>query len=271
MILLGQSDIEYHADPAIGSTDAKLALDSIQKLRDQMDGLIPRRDSRAFQFGRVVHARFTDRAHYDAMISTGPLNPKTGKPFGPDTNAFADWQAQNPGKVVLGARDLADLDLMDQRMPDRIRAIFADPLGVPESSYYQTIAGVKVKARPDWISGGVIYDLKSIGNLDDAERHITKYRYWFSHAWYRMVVKAECGKSLPFRFVFAEKNSPYRWQIVDIDAEWIGYADTVCERVMTDIALAQDRGDWSDRGELEVVASRPAWEGDNDESEESDE
>lgn len=269
-ILLGQPDTAYHLDPAIGSTDAKLALDSMQKLRDELDGIRPRKDSKAFQFGRCAHARFTNPALFADMVHTGPLNPKTGKPYGPDTNAFAEWSAENPGKVVLGQRELADLDMMDARMPAEVRAILSDPVGIPESSYYVTLADVAVKCRPDWISNGTIYDIKTIGNMADAEKQISKFHYWFSAAWYRMVVKAECGKTLPFRFIFAEKSSPYRWRIVDLDADWIGWADATVDRVLGDIANAQGSGDWSDKGELHAMVSRPAWESDDDETEDGE-
>jgi hypothetical protein len=270
-IVLDQLDTVYHADQALGSTDAKLALDSMQTLKDEIDGVRVHKDSRAFMFGRAGHMRFTNRPLFDLMVSEGPLNPKTMKPYGAETNAYQTWAAENPGRIVLGQRELADLDLMERRMPSQVRDILSDPDGVAESSYYVSLAGVAVKCRPDWISRGTIYDIKTIANMADAEKHISKFKYWFSHAWYRMIVKAETGKAMPFRFIFAEKSPPYRWRIIDIDADWIGYADATVDRVLGEIAEAQRTGDWSDRGEVTVMASRPAWESDDDEDTEDGE
>jgi hypothetical protein len=270
MIIHVQTDTEYHADPHIGSTDAKLWLESPQLFKDKMDGVVVRKDSRAFQLGRAAHLLFLQPGEFAAAISTGPINEKTGKPYGAETAAYSSWATLNPGKIILGQRDIDDLNRMQDRMPPQIKDILRSG-GVPESSYYQTIAGVQVKARPDWIIDGTIYDLKTIGNMADAEKHISKFKYWFSHAWYRMIVKAETGKAMPFRFVFAEKSPPYRWKIYEIDADWIGYADATVERVLTEIAIAQDSGDWSDRGEISLMASRPAWESDDDEDNEDGE
>jgi hypothetical protein len=269
-VLHGQSDIIYHADPAIGSTTAKLWLESPRLLRDELDGIRQRKDSRAFQFGRAAHAKFTDPALFLSLACTGPINEKTGKPYGAETKAYTEWADANPGKIILGQRELADLHLMDSRMPAQVREILSDPDGVAESSIYVSLAGVAVKCRPDWISNGTIYDIKTIGNMADAEKHISRYKYWFSHAWYRMIVKAETGQSMPFRFIFAEKSPPYRWRIIDIDADWIGYADASVDRVLGEIAEAQRTGDWSDKGDVAVVASMPAW-GDDAEFEDDEE
>lgn len=270
-IIYDQRDLEYHADKAIGSTTAKLALESLQLLKDELDGIRQRKDTRAYQFGRAGHMFYTDRALFDQLVSTGPVNEKTGRPYGAETKAYQEWAAANPGKIILGDRELTDLTLMDQRMPSQVREVLSDPEGVAESSFYVSLAGVAVKCRPDWISNGTIYDIKTIANIADAERHISKFKYWFSHAWYRMIVKAETGKSMPFRFIFAEKNPPYRWRLIDIDADWIGWADATADRVLGEIAEAQRTGDWSDRGEITVMASRPAWESDDEDDNEDGE
>jgi len=268
MILLRQSDAAYHANPAIGSTTSKLWLESPRLFHDQITGVRRRKDSKALLFGRAAHCMFLQPDEYERRVSSGPINDKTGKPYGTDSQAYAAWAAQNPDAIVLSADERWDLTHMHDRMPAQVREILA-PGGVAESSYYQTLAGVDVKCRPDWIVGGTIYDLKTVGNMADAEKHISKFKYWFSHAWYRMIVKAETGQSMPFRFIFAEKAPPYRWRIVDIDADWIGYADATVDRVLGEIALAQDTGDYSDRGEVCLMASRPAWESDDeDEGEE---
>jgi hypothetical protein len=269
MITLGQPDTEYHADPHVGSTDAKLWLDSPQLFKDKLDGVVIRKDSRAFQLGRAAHLLFLQPDEFTKAISTGPINEKTGKPYGPDTSAYSSWATMNPGKIILGQRDIDDLNRMQDRMPPQIKGILRSG-GVAESSYYLTLAGVAVKCRPDWIIDGTIYDLKSIGNMADAEKHISKSKYWFSHSWYRMIVKAETGKAMPFRFIFAEKSPPYRWRVVDLGADWIGYADATVDRVLGEIAEAQRTGDYSDRGEVCMTVEQPAW-GDDAEFEDDEE
>jgi hypothetical protein len=269
MIINGQSDTVYHANPAIGSTTAKLWLDSPQLFKDKRDGVVIRKDIRAFQLGRAAHLLFLQPDEFAKAISTGPINDKTGKPYGAETAAYSSWATMNPGKIILGQRDIDDLNRMQDRMPSQIKDILRSG-GVAESSYYLTLAGVAVKCRPDWIIDGVIYDLKTIGSMADAEKHISKFKYWFSHAWYRMIVKAETGKALPFRFIFSEKSPPYRWRVVELGADWIGYADVTVDRVLGEIAEAQRTGDYSDRGDVCMVVEQPAW-GDDAEFEDDEE
>jgi hypothetical protein len=253
MIIHGQPDTEYHADSHIGSTDAKLWLDSPQLFKDKQDGVVIRKDSRAFQLGRAGHLLFLQPGEFTKAISTGPINEKTGKPYGPETSAYSSWATMNPGKIVLGQRDLDDLNRMQDRMPAQIKDILRSG-GVAESSYYLTLAGVAVKCRPDWIIDGTIYDLKTIGSMADAEKHISKFKYWFSHAWYRMIVKAETGHSMPFRFLFAEKAPPYRWEVHDLPDDDISTSDAIVDRVLGEIAEAQRTGDWSHKGDIFKVS-----------------
>lgn len=60
--------------------------------RQKRAGLIPGMDSEAFAFGRAAHTRIlegaeTMRARY---AIGGPINPKTGQPYGAGTKAYND-------------------------------------------------------------------------------------------------------------------------------------------------------------------------------------
>jgi hypothetical protein len=257
----------YHAMGSIGSTTAKLWLESPRLFKDHVVGIHKRKDSDAMSFGRAAHMRFTEADKFASLAKLGPVNEKTGRPYGKDTLAFAAWEAINPGAIMVGPDDMQRLTYMAGRMPDQVREILRAP-GIAESSYFVDIHGIKAKCRPDWIKDGIVYDIKTIGNIDDYEKHISKYKYWFSHAWYRAVIKQETGASMPFKFIFAETAPPFRWRIVPIDADWIGYADAKVESVMREIAAAEISGDFADRGEVEVIASRPAWDSDDDETDE---
>ena len=58
-------------------------------------GLIADNDSPALLIGRATHVRILEgRDVYEAAFAFGgPVNPKTGKPFGSNTKAFAEWAA----------------------------------------------------------------------------------------------------------------------------------------------------------------------------------
>ena len=72
-------------------------------------GLIEEKDSASYLLGRAAHVRVLEgRDVYEAEFAFGgPINPKTDKPFGSNTKAFAAW-AEDQGKPVL-SNEQADL------------------------------------------------------------------------------------------------------------------------------------------------------------------
>jgi exodeoxyribonuclease VIII len=257
MILLNQPLAEYHAHPAIGSTTAKLAYKSIRLFRDKLDGVYDREPSTAFSIGTLIHMMVLEPSRFAEMVVTqGPINPKTGEQYGRNTKAWAEWQAENPNKIVVDPWMIT----MIERMPDEVRDIYNSKKGVAEESVYTHLTnGLHAKCRNDWREDTLITDLKSIDDVDNCERHIAKYQYWFSHAWYRAVMLAETGKKHQFRFVFCEKKPPFRWRIVELDADYIMYADDVVRRVIAEIDEAFKNDLWIDNVDISMMASLPQY------------
>ena len=58
-------------------------------------GLVPDRDSPAYLLGRAAHTLILEgRVAYERAFAVGgPINPRTGQPFGSGTKAFAEWAA----------------------------------------------------------------------------------------------------------------------------------------------------------------------------------
>jgi hypothetical protein len=61
--------------------------------RRQRVGLIPRPDKPAYLMGRAAHCLIIEgKAEFDRRYMTGgPINPKTGRPYGADTKAHAEF------------------------------------------------------------------------------------------------------------------------------------------------------------------------------------
>lgn len=258
---------DYLADDGLGSSAAKLAIKSVQLLRDYQTGIYSVAEKSHHQIGKLVHMATLEPERFRQMVTCdGPINEKTGKPYGRDTKAFADWIDANPGKIVVEQW----VPLMLSRMPSQVRDIFIG--GSSEVSVFQTlpVSGLQVKCRCDYLHAGTIEDLKTCDDVDRAEYEITKWKYWFQFGWYRMVMKAETGESHRFRFIFAEKKPPYRWRIVPLDVEYQMYADAMVDDTIAKILEARDSGDWSDRGEVEQMASLPDYLNETDDESEDE-
>lgn len=252
----------YHAYKAIGSTTAKAGLVSRQLLRDTMDGII-KFSSPSLKFGTLAHRlvlepeKFTEQA-----VGHGPINEKTGQPYGQETKVFAQWQAENPDKIVVDATALRMLG----RMPAPVREALAG--GVSEASAFASLGKVSAKCRPDHLRGTVIRDLKTINDIDLIPKHIVRYKYWFSAAWYRAVMRAETGESHDFTLIFAESKPPHRWRIVELDASYRMHGADAVKRIVSMIEESTASGDWSDQGEIEQMESLPEYLYDDEEESE---
>lgn len=244
---------EYHASGAVGSSRAKLVLDSIQLFKDDVDGLIEHTPTKAMQFGTLVHTAVLEPDVFRQITTTaGPINPATNKPYGSDTKKFAEWQEANPGMTVV---DPALYVMMD-RMPLEVHDFLSRP-GAAESSVFTADDGVSIKCRPDKLVGESIYDLKTISDIDAIDAHIRSYRYWFSAAWYRRCMKIETGQDHTFTLIFAESKPPYRWRIVDLSPEFIEEGDYYVGDVLKKLARAQELNDWRDKSPLRITAAKP--------------
>lgn len=248
----GLPSAHYHAHPGIGASTARLAHKSIRLYKDAVDGLIPSPDRGCLKIGTLVHMAVLEPDRFAAQVVTeGPINTKTGKPYGRDTNAFADWEAENPGKIVVEPF----IKTMITRCPDEIRHRLAH--GESEESWFAESGGLSMKARPDKLLGSVITDLKTCQDVDDARRDLFRHGYWFSDAWYRMVGKLVTGEVFSYDFVFAEKKAPFRWRIVSLSPQYSAWADKVVDDTIGKILLAMRTGIWDDDAPLHQEAAIP--------------
>lgn len=252
-IYQGIPDSEYHANERIGSTTAKLAIKSLQLYRDARTGLYVQPDRPHYQIGRLAHMMILEPKRFAELVTDhGPINERTGKPYSRDTNAYAAWVAANPQITMVEPW----LYTMLNRMPTQVRSLFVG--GEPEVSVYVDMPnGLQVKCRPDYLRDTLILDVKTIDDIDQVERAITKYKYWFSCAWYRLVLSEMTGLRHPYKLVFCEKKMPHRWRIVPLSAGYMMYGNDVVLRTMDKIAKAQESGDFSDDDEVEFIAEIP--------------
>lgn len=242
MIEDNMSDVDYHAHEAIGSTTAVKMLESSQLFHDCLTGVSKQEDKPHFTIGRIAHMMVLEPERFESQITTvGPINPKTGLMFGRATKKFAEWQDKNPGMMVVEPW----LYTMLGRMPTEIREIF-DAKGVAELSVFEEIKNATVKCRPDWLMPDHIYDLKTIDNINNIEKHIKNLRYWFTSGWYRRVMEMSQGVVHKHTFIFAEKAAPFRWRIVHLSPYDLTYGyDQACE-IMNEIDTCFGIDDFAD-------------------------
>lgn len=198
-------------------------------------GLVADKDSDAFRVGRATHTYILegeDRFTQDWIVG-GPINPKTGAPYGEDTKAYAEW-AEAQGKPVIS--DAAFSLLCGMKLGVQMNPVAARLLacGYAERTIRATIRDFLVQARLDWVAcdgeGADLCDLKTCADLDDFADDIWRYGYPWQQAYYLMVAEAR-GLKLPLRshLIAVEKQEPFRCGVFELGASTL----RGCQRELT--------------------------------------
>ena len=216
-------------------------------------GLVPERDTAAYLVGRAAHTLILEgRQRYEREYAIGgPINPKTGQPFGSQTKAFSEW-AERQGRPVLSDTQAATVEQMAAAVRDHLfaRELFAD--GVAEGVVRCEYAGHRCQARIDWINpveGRGIVDLKTADELDSFEMAMRAFAYLHQVSFYRALVAEASGHKLPVHIVAVEKREPFRCGVWQVAPAVLDQAKRENEEAMTDLRRCRETGNWFTRFE----------------------
>lgn len=221
-------------------------------------GLVPERDTTAYLIGRAAHALILEgRARYEREFAVGgPINPRTGQPFGSQTKAFAEW-AERQSKPVLSDAHAALVEQMAAAVKGHALARELLAEGVAEGVVRCTYAQFRCQARIDWINPRVelgIVDLKTTDELDSFEFALRALGYVHQVAFYRALVAVAGGQVPPVHVVAVEKREPFRVGVWRIAPEVLDQAQAQNEEAMAELRRCRATGDWFTRYEgLRVI------------------
>ena len=216
-------------------------------------GLVPERDTTAYLIGRAAHTLILEgRERYQREFAVGgPINPRTGQPFGSQTKAFAEW-AERQNKPVLSDAHAALVEQMAAAVREHLfaRELFAE--GVAEGVVRGTYAHFQCQARIDWVNlvdGRGIVDLKTADELDSFEMAMRAFGYLHQVAFYRALVAAVSGHILPVHIVAVEKREPFRCGVWQVTPQVLDHAQRENEEAMTELRRCRSNGAWFTRYE----------------------
>lgn len=271
--VIHEPEREYHAKAKHCLSSHQLAdfRKCPELLRRKRSGLIPDVESNAYLIGRAAHCLILEgQTEFDDryLIGGGPINERTGKPFGPQTKAFAEWRVNEPRDVLS---DVQGADVV--RMADAVAAHTAAAAllstGEPEAVVRTEYCGVPSQIRIDWWrAGGLvdgtaadgprIVDLKTCDDIDWFESDARRFGYLYQMAFYAGVIEA-AGHVFPDVSIIAvEKKEPYRCGVWDIGRASLQLARRENEAAICEFRECEQAGVWPTRYEkvrvLEVAA-----------------
>ena len=209
-------------------------------------GLVQEQDRPAYILGRAAHVLILEgRDVYEqAYAFGGPINPKTGQPFGSRTKAFQDW-AQEQGRPVLDDEQAALIESLgvSVRAHQHAKALLAD--GIPEGVIRAEYCGLPCQARLDWLNPerGIV-DLKTCDNLDWLQMDARSYGYGHQLAFYRSLAATLTGERLPVYLIAVEKREPLRTGVWRLSEEVLGLAQKENEEGIAHLIACREKDEW---------------------------
>ncbi len=210
------------------------------------DDLCADEDRPAYLIGRAAHCwALEGKDRFDESFCVGgPINPKTGSPFGQQTKAWSEWAAAQ-AKTALSYEHYALVAnlVLSVRSHREVKLLLSS--GLPERVVRHEYCGVRCQIRIDWFDPHRgIADLKTCDDLTFFEADARRYGYVHQLAFYRAVLREVIGLAMPVFFVAVEKNEPFRAGMWVVDPQILAIAERENEAAMARIKRCQAEDRW---------------------------
>lgn len=209
-------------------------------------GLVRDEDRPAYLIGRAAHVLILEgRERYERQYAVGgPINPKTGAPFGSRTKAFQEW-AEAQGKPVLDDEQAALIENMNASVRAHEHAAALLAWGAAEGVVRAEYCGQPCQARLDWLNPerGIV-DLKTCDNLDWLQMDARSYEYAHQMAFYRAVLARVVGPVRPVYLIAVEKREPFRCGVWRMGEDVLGIVQKENEEAIARLQSLRERDHW---------------------------
>lgn len=255
---VNMSNSDYHAQPAVGSSDLKKVLRSPAHFQYARTNRSPSTASQ--NFGTAVHYAILEPDLFKTMVMVQPKFSGTGAHAARDK-----WLTEHHGKILLSQDDFDSI-------PKIVKSVAAHPIakkllaaGMSEESYFwiDKATGVKCKCRPDYYRvGGIMVDPKTTVNASffGFQKEIAKYDYHVSAAHYVEGVFAVTGE-MPKAFIWLaiENEEPFAVATYYIDEGSLDAGRFEVRRALERLQKCYETNSYPGYSDDLVSMSIPSW------------
>lgn len=214
-----------------------------------ISGLYHEPKKQEYAFGAATHKLILegeDAFNAAYVVSDGPINERTGKPYGKDSKVYLDWLSTQPGEVITTA-DYNKIAAMRQsvaahpEIPEKILR----PGGIVEGVVRAEIEGVKCQIRIDYFHPETgIVDLKTCRDIRFFEYDMRSFGYAFPMAFYRSVLRAACGTEYPVNMIAVDKTDFHVSGYWSIPAAELDIAERINAAALRRYKECRESGKW---------------------------
>ena len=223
----------------------------------------PNKTSADMILGSAAHKLILEgREEFDRCYAVGaPINPKTGKEYGRDTQAFAKWEEEqrcDKGTAVefLSTGQWYTISSMAHSIAKHAEAQKLLRTGVAERVLRSDFNGIPVQSRLDWFTEiddiPVIVDLKTCNDLDSFEFDARKFLYGVQFVFYRRILlqavfdEFEIDVAVPPQIftIAIEKREPFRCGVFEIPDSTLERFNAKLDTAIESLKTCQDEGNY---------------------------
>lgn len=213
-IITKESDAVYHGRSQSGELLSSHLLQRFAKMPYKyyatITGIYQEPDKPEYAFGRAAHKIILEGQeafNNEYTVSDGPVNERTGKPYGKDTKIYQDWLSCQIGQIVSNA-DYDEIHSMFKNIQAHIEiSKLLSGSGIAEGVVRAEVEGVQCQIKMDYFDPAVgIIDLKTCRDIQFFESDMRAFGYCYQMAFYRSVLRAATGKDWPVYIIAVDKT-----------------------------------------------------------------
>jgi hypothetical protein len=196
--------------------------------RKKETGEIADEDSPSYALGRAAHVLILEgRGAFDDQFFVGePINGKTGKPYGRNTQAYQEWISAQARETIAPS----DFDFIKRlQISVWLHSEAANLLqdGIAEGVVRTNYCGIPCQIRMDFFSHlHGITDLKTCDDLTWFEADARRYGYIWQAAFYRSILRKASAETYPVHMIAVEKKQPFRCGVWRVAESALDFAET---------------------------------------------
>jgi hypothetical protein len=244
-IVHGMDELEYHAHPALSSTQARQILDSPARYNYARSH--PQGHKAAFDLGTAVHSRVLGTGAQmvaiplELLATNGAASTKAAKEF--------IEQARADGLIPVKEEVAAEVHEMTEAVLAQPNArLLFEQEGEAEASVFSTDpdTGVELRARFDFL-GKVAVDLKTTGKEASAggfAKSVANFGYEVQQGHYLDTLQFATGETRKFVFVVVETAAPYLVGVHMLDRDFTEMGAVKARRARQIYAECTASGVW---------------------------
>lgn len=241
-----------HSFPGLSQSNIKMVLDDGGPARLLEHLTAPRVEKHEFDLGTSLHALLLGKGQDKIELLDFP-NYTTKAAREARDEAYA------AGKTPLLGHEFDRLLRAQQAFPETARALLDG--GMAEIAGRAPHNGLPLRCQIDYLRDDAIVDLKTMHDASERGfmRAVADRRYYMQGAWYRRIVKAVTGETLPVFIIGVEITAPYLVRIKQLSDDYLTIGEADMDRALAIYRECSDSDMWPGYDPEPSLLNPPPW------------